>query len=77
MGRYRIYRDTDDTGLGDTMAKYKYNGDQDLYFPSLGLTVKSGDVFDAPDDLSCYGVTPVTSSKSTPSSDDSSSESSN
>jgi hypothetical protein len=48
------------------MAKYQYDGDYELYFPGLGLTVNNGDQFDAPDDLSAYGVSLVSKSKSAP-----------
>ena len=33
------------------MAKYKYTGSGKRVFPTLGITVKSGDTFDAPDNL--------------------------
>jgi hypothetical protein len=46
------------------MAQFKYSGDQDLIFPSLGIIVRSGDVFEAPDDLTAEGVEIVTDTKS-------------
>jgi hypothetical protein len=58
------------------MAKYQYDGESELYFPSLGLTIKNGDIFDAPDDLSAPGVTLVTKSKNTPAPSESESEAS-
>ena len=39
--------------------KYKYNGTDERVFPSLGITVKPNDEFDAPDNFSAAGVTPV------------------
>ena len=39
------------------MTKYKYDGDEVLIFPSLGLTVKKGDTFDGPDGIAVAGVT--------------------
>lgn len=48
------------------MAKYQYDGDYELYFPGLALTVNKGDQFDAPDDLSAYGVSLVTKGKAVP-----------
>lgn len=38
------------------MAKYEYNGDSELVFPTLGITVKKGDVFEAPEGLVADGV---------------------
>lgn len=38
------------------MAKYKYVGAGERVFPSLGLTVKSGDEFDAPDNFIAINV---------------------
>jgi len=31
------------------MAKFQYDGDSELVFPTLGVTVKKGDVVDAPE----------------------------
>jgi hypothetical protein len=31
--------------------KYTYNGEQERDFPTLGLTLKPGDTFDAPKDF--------------------------
>ena len=39
------------------MAKYEYNGDAELVFPTLGIIVKKGDSFEAPDGLVAAGVT--------------------
>jgi hypothetical protein len=38
------------------MAKYEYNGDSELVFPTLGITVNKGDVFEAPEGLVVDGV---------------------
>lgn len=38
------------------MAKYEYTGDSELVFPTLGITVKKGDVFEAPEGLVANGV---------------------
>jgi hypothetical protein len=38
------------------MPKYVYTGEQEMYFPTLGVTVNNGDEFDAPAGLSVYGV---------------------
>ena len=38
------------------MAKYEYNGDTELVFPTLGIIVKKGDLFEAPDGLVAVGV---------------------
>ena len=49
------------------MATYKYNGEDDRDFPTLGLTVKAGDTFDAPDDFVAANVTSSNTKKiSTP-----------
>ena len=34
------------------MAQFTYNGEQELVFPTLGVTVKKGDTIDAPADFS-------------------------
>lgn len=39
------------------MAKYEYNGDAELVFPTLGIIVNKGDSFEAPDGLVADGVT--------------------
>ena len=41
------------------MAKYKYTGSGNRVFPSLGLTVKSGEEFEAPDNFIAVGVEKV------------------
>lgn len=41
------------------MAKYRYTGGGNRVFPSLGLTVKSGDEFEAPDNFIAVGVVKV------------------
>lgn len=42
------------------MASYTYTGDVVLEFPTLVLTVKPGDTFDAPDDFVAPNVAPAT-----------------
>jgi hypothetical protein len=49
------------------MAKFKYIGEDDREFPTLGLTVNAGDVFDAPSDFVATNVIVVP--KTTPSAD--------
>jgi hypothetical protein len=39
------------------MATYIYNGEDDREFPTLGITVKAGETFDAPDNFVAYNVT--------------------
>lgn len=41
------------------MGKFVYNGNG-LVIPTLSLTLADGDVFEAPDDFTAYGVTPTT-----------------
>lgn len=45
------------------MATYEYTGDSELVFPTLGITVNKGDVFEAPADLSAASVSLVKDSK--------------
>jgi hypothetical protein len=47
------------------MASYTYTGNGDREFPTLVLTVKPGDTFDAPADFVAADVTPATASKKT------------
>lgn len=46
------------------MSKFQYNGEDERDFPTLSVTVKQGDAFDAPDDFVAFGVTPATNKKS-------------
>ena len=45
------------------MASYTYTGDGDREFPTLVLTVKPGDTFEAPADFTAADVTPATAIK--------------
>jgi hypothetical protein len=51
------------------MTKYVYTGDQTLVFPTLGLTVSKGDVFEAPAGLVADGIS-ISSSKKVSNADD-------
>lgn len=33
------------------MTKYRYEGEEELVLPTLGITIKNGDTFDGPEDL--------------------------
>ena len=46
--------------------KYKYNGTDERVFPSIGITVKPGDEFDAPDDFVAADVTSADAKPSFP-----------
>jgi len=41
--------------------KYKYNGTDERVFPSLGVVVKPGEEFEAPEDFVAADVVPSTS----------------
>ena len=41
------------------MATFKYNGEDERVFPTLAITVKAGDTFDAPADFVSANVTSV------------------
>jgi len=47
------------------MASYTYEGEQELVFPTLGLTVKTGDTFEGPEGLTIAGVVPAAAKKAT------------
>lgn len=47
------------------MTSFTYNGSDERVFPTIGITAKPGEKFDAPDDFSAPDVTP-TKSKPTP-----------
>ena len=47
------------------MAKFVYNGEVELTFPTLGLTVNKGDVFEAPADVA-NNVIVLSTSKAAP-----------
>jgi len=48
------------------MATYQFTGDQETIFPSLGVMVKPGDTFDAPDGIVASNLTLASSKKTTP-----------
>lgn len=43
------------------MAKFIYNGEDEREFPSIAVTIKAGEIFDAPADFSAPNVSPVKS----------------
>jgi hypothetical protein len=45
------------------MATYQYNGDEVRVFPTLGLTLKSGDTFDSTEEVISVDVTLASTSK--------------
>lgn len=47
------------------MPKYKYDGEGERTFPTIGVKVKKGDTFDAPEGFKAQGVSLV-SEKSAP-----------
>ena len=46
--------------------KYKYNGTEERVFPSIGIIVKPGDEFDAPEGFDVADVVPAGSKPSIP-----------
>ena len=38
------------------MTKWRYEGNEELVFPTLGIIVKNGDVFEGPDNLTASGL---------------------
>jgi len=46
--------------------KFKYIGEDERTFPTLGITVTKGDEFDAPEDFSAPFVTAQKTTKATP-----------
>jgi hypothetical protein len=46
--------------------KYKYNGTDTRVFPTLGIIVKPGDEFEAPENFNVPNVVPAGANKSTP-----------
>jgi hypothetical protein len=46
--------------------KYKYKGTDDRVFPTLGITVKSGEEFEAPADFQAADVVIAGATKPTP-----------
>ena len=47
------------------MATFTYNGEYEIVFPSIAVTVKPGDTFEAPADFVAHNVTPVKTTKPT------------
>ena len=48
------------------MATFKYNGEGERVFPNIGLTVKRGEIFEAPSDFDAPDVIQVKTTKATP-----------
>lgn len=48
------------------MPKYQYNSEVERSFPSLGITVKKGDVFEGPEGLSAPGLSIADHAKTAP-----------
>ena len=48
------------------MPKYEYKGEAERSFPTLGITVKKGDVFDGPEGLTAPGLSLADPAKSAP-----------
>ena len=48
------------------MANYIYNGEEERTFPTLGITVKHGDKFEAPEDFKAPNVSIAKTTKATP-----------
>lgn len=48
------------------MAEYIYKGESELVIPSLGLTLKQGDKFEAPEGLKVLNVVSTKTTKATP-----------
>lgn len=47
------------------MPLFTYEGEQELVFPTLGVTVKTGDTFEAPEGFAAAGVVAATGKKAT------------
>jgi hypothetical protein len=48
------------------MARYTYNGEVDMVFPTLGLVAKQGDSFDGPDGLTAPGLSSAKTAPAVP-----------
>ena len=48
------------------MASFTYIGEDERTFPSLGITVKKGEKFEAPEDFSAANVSATKTTKATP-----------
>ncbi len=48
------------------MPRYEYKGEVERSFPTLGITVKKGDVFDGPEGLTALGLSLADPAKSAP-----------
>lgn len=48
------------------MATYKYTGEDERVFPTIGITVKPGDSFEAPSDFIALDVLQVKTTKASP-----------
>lgn len=48
------------------MAKYTYTGEDERVFPSLGIVVKKGTEFEAPDDFAAFDIKKTTKATTAP-----------
>ena len=48
------------------MTTFTYNGEEERVFPTLGITVKKGEKFEAPDNFSALNVSVSKTTKATP-----------
>jgi hypothetical protein len=49
------------------MATYRYTGNDDREFPTISVTVKAGETFEAPSDFSANDVVPASADYKKPS----------
>jgi hypothetical protein len=47
------------------MANFTYTGDAEIVFPTLGITVKKGDKFEAPEGFTALNVSETKTTKAT------------
>jgi hypothetical protein len=66
LGVNALYSNSNDTGIGREMVTFVYKGEGERVFPSIGVTVKPGDNFEAPSDFTAPDVLQVKTLKATP-----------
>jgi hypothetical protein len=66
MGFDALYSNSNDSGIRSKMTTFVYKGEGERVFPSIGVTVQSGDSFEAPSDFSAPDVLQVKTLKATP-----------
>jgi len=66
MGFFDIHSYPNDSSIGEQMVTFIYKGEDERVFPTIGVTVQTGENFEAPSDFAAPDVLQVKTTKATP-----------